>query len=250
MLEALLLAVLCQPTINADLRPRPEPTPFMPIIERPLVELDEATVEAVMPIRGTTPPVVLKVYSPSWCPTCPAWKSRLGNGNEGVTLRWVNENPPVGYPGPVPAFFTADGRYWDWGAGFANTPTLANLSEFAGVPVRSMKPVTVGTLNAKGYIDGFVDTLKAFGGNRMELRAAHGGKGWIDFGQAGVFLPTGLVATVEHTGSSSRLTFSGTKPRVRLLAIDQPIDGVVYDGTTLKVDFSGWMLPDAEFRVR
>lgn len=248
MLELLLLSVLCQTSINGDDEPAPMPTPFRPTVE--LVELNEAAVQALMPPKGMMPAAVLTVYSPTWCPTCPAWKQRLGTGGDGLTLNWVAENPPAGYPGPVPAIYTASGLYWDWGANYSNTPTVEKLSEWAGVRVMNMAPQTVGAINAKGFIDSAIQATKSFGGDSTKLDLSHSGKGWIDFGQAGIFLPTGCRAELRHSGTTSRLTFSGTKPRVRLLAIDQPIDGVLYDGNAVTVDFSGWMMPDAKFDLR
>lgn len=246
MNHLIIIAVLLQEGFAPT--PRPAPTPFVPTVD--IVELDSSAVAAMTALVGTKPAAVLTVYSPSWCPTCPQWKQRLGSGGNGVTLNWVAENPPVGYPGPVPAFYTSDGRYWDWGAGFKNSPSTAKLAEWAGVAVASTGPRTVGTINAKGFIDGFIAATKAFGGDVVTLDLSHQGKGWIDFGAAGIYLPTGCRAELRHSGTTSRLTFSGAKPRVRMLALDQPIDGVLYDGATVTVDFSGWMLPDARLTVR
>jgi hypothetical protein len=240
--------------VTDELRTEPTPIASTVIPARPLIELDASAVAAMTAASEG----MIKAYKPKSfvCPQCPRHEARIGTGDADVRVEWVHEDfrttlersskgvvRPISYP----VFEFANGQTWDWDVYPDWDKLKAKAMELSPVAAASA-PIT-GSINAKSTIDGFLATVKAFGGDRIELTLSHAGKGWIDCGQVSVLIPSGCKATVV-VGTSSRITFSGTKPRVRLLAIDQPIDGVLYDGGKVTVDFSGWLMPDGEFVVR
>lgn len=52
-------------------------------------------VENVLPPPLPPPRVILDVYAPAWCSTCPQWKANLGDGDRDLRYRWHTADPPA-----------------------------------------------------------------------------------------------------------------------------------------------------------
>ena len=240
----LMLAALTQ----EGFAPSPRPIPDRTIPARPLIELDESAV-ATMAQAGRTPDrgPVLYVADVSKgdgrCIPCEQSQAVLGSA---VTVKhWRESGRKLA---GLPCLHLPDADQWFYG--YTDPARLAGiLAQYPAAPAASA-PQLVGTINARTAIEAAILTSKAFGGNQQEITLTHAGRGWIEAGRAGVLIPNGCKATLTHESTASRITFSGAKPRVRLVAVDQPVNAVVYADGKLTVDWDGWLWPDAEMEVR
>ena len=252
-----VLLVLVAQSINDDpvIRPIPEPTPIVrPATPAATFTLDAAAVAKLANSQGTKPaarPRKLIVYSlpDDQCPPCKGMRAEVGNGDGELIVEWVKENHPawVSQTG-VPVTFDAERNLYN-----RDRRTLASLREWVGLPsvrpVASSEPLTVGTVDRK-TITSVLETVRTFAGDRAAITVQHGGKGWLDLGPVGVLIPNGCTATLTTEPTAARITFTGTKPRVRLIAVDQPVSAVSYRDGKLTVDWDSWLLRDAVWEVK
>lgn len=175
-------------------------------------------------------------YAPTWCATCPQWKSLLGTAD----IDWVASNAPTTVQ-VYPCFFVGEKFITSAYSGL----TLAELKRRAAeaVPTQALPG---GSITGKATIDNTIATLLATPlakGNATLF----GGQKLVELGDMKVVLTPTPIAW-DMTGATKTVDFGKPFPRVRALGlVDIEVLGVVYDGTRLTVRLN--RMPDLTMRV-
>lgn len=174
------------------------------------------------------------VYTQANCPPCRSTHAALGDGFDGVRVKYLEGQPD--WLEAYPAIWLPDVRRYTHGG--QTRESLRALLDRNPPPPSAVIPqaVSIGKLQLRTTVAAILDRVSTDRGASV-----------VSLGSASVYLPAAMPVTVQLSPQSATLTFSGAKPRARYSLLGADINAITISRDRCTVSLTG--MPDLTMEV-